>query len=193
MISTTCVNSFSVFQCPCASHSVNPGKRGVITSSTKFLHSIALITPFGRLVPKYNVSRSCTSTRWPHAASTNASTNALRLITMNPPLHRGRYVLAKPREHAIGIGVDDGGIAHVRPDERLGNRAVEELHERSVIAGGVEEAARLGVHAELRPRPDLEDLFERAEAAGERDEAVGEIGHRRLALVHRLDDANLRQ
>src|SRR5947209_7295441 len=151
------------------------------------------MTPFGRLVPKYNVSRSCTSTRWPHATSTNARMTALRLIAMDPLLDRGRDVLAETGEHPIGIALDDGCVPHVRADERFRDGAIEELHERSVVAGGVEEAARLGVHAELCPRPDLEDLFERAEAAGERDETVGEIGHRRLALVHRLDDAHLRQ
>src|SRR5947199_90019 len=109
MISTTCVNSRSLFQCPCASHSVKPGKRGV---------------------------------------------------------------LAEAGEHPIRVALDDGGVPHGRADERFRDGAIEELHERSVIAGGVEEAARLGVHAELRPRPDLEDLFERAEAAGERDETV---------------------
>lgn len=32
---------------------------------------------------------------------------------------------------------------------------------------------------------------ERAEAAGERDEGVGESGHRGLALVHAVDEAEL--
>src|SRR5689334_6389778 len=119
MISTTCVNSRSLFQCPCASHSVNPGKRGVITWSTKLRHSTSLITPFGRFVPKYNVSRSCTSTRWPHATSTNASTTALRFIAMNPLLHGGRNVVAEAGEDPLGIVIDDCGVAHVGTDERF--------------------------------------------------------------------------
>ncbi len=46
---------------------------------------------------------------------------------------------------------------------------------------------------ELRPRVDLEQLLERPHPAGQRDEAVGELGHQRLALVHRVDDAQVRE
>ena len=52
---------------------------------------------------------------------------------------------------------------------------------------------RLGVEVELRPRRDLGELLERAEAAGQRDEPVGELGHHRLALVERADDVQLGQ
>jgi hypothetical protein len=40
------------------------------------------------------------------------------------------------------------------------------------------------VDAELAPGHDLEELVERADAARERDEAVGQLGHERLAGVH---------
>jgi hypothetical protein len=56
-----------------------------------------------------------------------------------------------------------------------------------------EQAHRLRVQAELRPREDLEQLVERAEAAGQRHERIGELAHRGLALVHRADDAQLGQ
>ena len=47
------------------------------------------------------------------------------------------------------------------------------------------------MQAKLRPGEHLEELFERAEAAGERDESLRELGHHRLALVHRGDDSKL--
>jgi hypothetical protein len=49
------------------------------------------------------------------------------------------------------------------------------------------------VQAELRPGVHLEQLVERSQPAGQRDEGVGEIGHQRLALVHRVDDVELRE
>ena len=49
------------------------------------------------------------------------------------------------------------------------------------------------MQAELRPRQLLEQLVERAEAAGQRGEAVRELGHQRLPLVQRADDVQLRQ
>ena len=44
---------------------------------------------------------------------------------------------------------------------------------------------------ELRPRPHLEELFEGARAAGNREEPVGEVGHQRLAVVHGGHDAQI--
>ena len=47
--------------------------------------------------------------------------------------------------------------------------------------------------AELRPGPQLEQLLERADAAGQRNEAVGQFGHQGLALVHGGHDPEVPQ
>ena len=78
-----------------------------------------------------------------------------------------------------------------RAEETLFDRVVEVGHQRRVETGDVEQAERLGVQPELRPGRDLDELLERPEAAGQRDETVGEVGHHRLALVHRPDHAQL--
>jgi len=62
-----------------------------------------------------------------------------------------------------------------------------------MVAAGVEHAARLGVAAEHRPGPHLEQFLEAAQAAGQRDECVGPFGHGLLARVHRLTDVQLGQ
>ena len=83
--------------------------------------------------------------------------------------------------------------AVLRAQEALGDRVVEHRGEPVVVAAHVEQAARLGVQAELGPGRDLEELLERPEAAGQRHERVRQLGHLRLALVHRVDDPQVAQ
>ena len=49
------------------------------------------------------------------------------------------------------------------------------------------------MQAELPPGEELEQLIEGAGATRQRDHPVGQLGHQRLALVHRLDDVQLGQ
>jgi hypothetical protein len=67
----------------------------------------------------------------------------------------------------------------------------EQLQQRPVETGGVQQPDRARVVAELLPRPRLEQLLQRAEAAGQRHEGVSGLGHLQLALVHGVDDAQL--
>ena len=55
----------------------------------------------------------------------------------------------------------------------------------------VGEQDRLLVAAELRPGHLLDQLFQRADAAGQRDEGVGALEHDALALVHVARDDQL--
>src|SRR5690606_25117535 len=54
--------------------------------------------------------------------------------------------------------------------------AVEAIH--------LQQAQWLGMVAKLAPGPDLEQLFQGAEPAGQGDEGVGQFGHACLARVH---------
>ena len=49
------------------------------------------------------------------------------------------------------------------------------------------------MNAQLGPRPLLENLFEGAGSARQRDEAVGQVGHHDFPLMHRVDDVERRQ
>src|SRR5947208_1491938 len=80
-----------------------------------------------------------------------------------------------------------------RPHEALPDGVAEHPLEPVPVALDVEDADGLPVDPELRPRQDLERLFEGAEAAGKRDEPVGEPGHRRLPFVHRAHHPELRE
>ena len=61
------------------------------------------------------------------------------------------------------------------------------------VAAGVQGRDRLAVQAELGPGGDLGELLQRAQAAGQRHERVGELVHRLLALVHGAHLDELRQ
>lgn len=56
---------------------------------------------------------------------------------------------------------------------------------------GVEQTHRLGVVTDLRPAHRLPQFVHRPGAAGQGDEAVGDIGERLFALVHRAHDVKL--
>jgi hypothetical protein len=80
-----------------------------------------------------------------------------------------------------------------RGDEALARGGVQHGGERCEVARHVEDAARLGMDAELGPGDDLEELVEGAVAAGKHDEGVRGVGHRGLPLVHRVDDGQAGQ
>ena len=68
-----------------------------------------------------------------------------------------------------------------------------EADERRPEAGNVEQGERLGVIAKRVPRPRFEHLVERADAAGQADEGVAQLGHLGLALMHVGDRMELGQ
>jgi hypothetical protein len=60
----------------------------------------------------------------------------------------------------------------LRPHEPLGRQAVHGRQQRAEVIGHVQQADRLGVDAELRPRQDLEQLVQRPVPAGQGGEGV---------------------
>jgi hypothetical protein len=72
----------------------------------------------------------------------------------------------------------------------LGN-LIEERDQTVIEAPHVQEGTRLPMVPELRPRPHLEQLLEGPDPAWQRHEAIGQLGHERLALVHRSDHAKV--
>ena len=83
--------------------------------------------------------------------------------------------------------------ALVRVQETLFDHAVDHRDQRLVEAVHVEEGAGFLADAELAPGQHLEDLLHRAEAAGQGNEAIGQIEHAALAFVHGFDDFELGQ
>ena len=76
-------------------------------------------------------------------------------------------------------------------DEVFGDGVVEEGEEGVVETGDVQQAVGFAVKAELRPGEDFGEFLEGAEAAGQGDEGIRQLGHESLALVHGGDDAEV--
>ena len=79
-----------------------------------------------------------------------------------------------------------------RFDEALGGSMIEKGEKAVVISLCVDEDAGFLVDFELRPGDDLNELVEGAVASGKRDEGVGVLIHEGFALVHGLDDVEMR-
>ena len=106
---------------------------------------------------------------------------------LHPLGDAGRCVVADLGEQGLCLVVDDQHVAIGLAHEAFVYGVVEKLDQLVVVAGGVEQGAGFLVVAELAPGPDLEQLFKGADAAGQGDKAVRQVGHHGLALVHGAD------
>ncbi len=79
------------------------------------------------------------------------------------------------------------------PHESFGHLMAHEGAQAVIETVDVQQANRLGVDAQLGPGHHLEQLFQRAHPARHGDEAFGQVGHHRFALVHVLDDEQARE
>ena len=77
--------------------------------------------------------------------------------------------------------------------EPLGDGVVEETQQQVEVAERIEQPDRLCVQAQLSPGGHLGELVERPQATGQGDEPIGELDHRRLALVHGADHPQVRE
>src|SRR5207249_2356241 len=97
-----------------------------------------------------------------------------RIVRAGPADYgRGRLVAGEGGEQAVDGLAPDEEAAVRGPHEAVLHRAVHERHEGREVAFHVQQADRLAVDAELAPGDRLEQLVERAEAPGQRDESVG--------------------
>ena len=71
----------------------------------------------------------------------------------------------------------------LRPEKPFARHPVDHLSQRVEIAVCIQETAWLMVNAELGPGPLLENLFQRASAAGQGNKSIRQLGHFRLTLM----------
>src|SRR5262245_3313062 len=97
------------------------------------------------------------------AASMRPASSALRFIDPQPRARgRGGAPSGETVEQAVGVVVDEQAVRIVAPYEPCFDPVGQEPAEAVPVAGDVERADRLRVHAELRPREHLQQLLERA-------------------------------
>ncbi len=97
------------------------------------------------------------------------------------------------RQDVLRAVGDHAGDLELRADEADTAHLVEEPHERIPEAGDIGEKHRLLVAPELRPGHLLDQLLQRADAAGQRDEGVCLLEHQHLSLMHVFGDDELGQ
>src|SRR6185369_10204168 len=116
------------------------------------------------------VSAACAAT------TATRPTSALRLIAAKPEARRRRRAPGgEPVEQPDGVVVDEEGVGMVGMDESCFHAVRQEAPEAGPVPVHVERADGLHVYAELRPGEHLQELLERAQAAGQREEAVGQL------------------
>src|SRR5438034_1097090 len=108
------------------------------------------------------------------------------------PFHDLRRLVAfEASEQRARVALDhDHRTVHFA-HEFLLDRAIQKLQQWIETTRDVEQPARLLMHPELPPGPDLEELLQRPDPAGKRDKSVSKLGHHRLALVHRINNAKI--
>src|ERR1019366_2050700 len=89
-----------------------------------------------------------------------------------------------PRQHQPSV---------LRLQKSLLHRMVEHRQQRSVIPQDIQDTAGLRMQTELRPSYRLAELLQSPEPTRQRDEGVRQVGHERLAFVHRVHNVKLRQ
>lgn len=87
--------------------------------------------------------------------------------------------------------VPDGSVTQAH--EMFVDSTAEHLEQGVVVAAGVEQDDGMKVEAQLFPRNGFQQFFQRAAAAGQGDDSVGEGEHRTLAFVHVGHDAQFGQ
>src|SRR3546814_7355909 len=102
------------------------------------------------------------------------------------PLPDCRRTISRYRlQQTCRIILDDQHLAVNRLQKALSDDMIEEGEQPVVKAKAVEQGARLRMGPKLRPGPDLEPFLERAYPARQRDKAIPQLRHQRLALIDR--------
>src|SRR5580704_16144682 len=110
-----------------------------------------------------------------------------------PLLDTGNRIVAQSIQQPLGVRIREQQITVNIPKKSFRQSSVGHLEQRIVVSIDIEYAARLALYAELRPSQHLEEFLPRPVSAGQSHERVRKIRHERLALMHRADNAQLRQ
>ncbi len=86
-----------------------------------------------------------------------------------------------------GIVLDEERLEMFGLQKALLPHVAEELQERIVKPGYIEQTNRFRMDAKLKPGERLEELLHGAYPAGQRHESIGQFRHLELPLVHGID------
>ena len=113
--------------------------------------------------------------------------------SLDPFLHVGNLVLAKALQEFLGRPANFQHLSMLGLDETLVDGMIQESQQGIEVPFNVQQAAWLGVILKLRPRENLEHLFECPYPSRQCNKAICQVEHFLLALVHRRYDMEFRQ
>ena len=125
---------------------------------------------------------------WIIAVTTRISSG---LVEPNPLCDRWRSIGRHSIKESRCVVINKKQFASVGAHESFLSHVIKKRDERFPVLGHVEQGDGFRVYAQVAPRPCFEEFFERANATGHGDEAVGEFGQHRFAFVHGVDDMQL--
>jgi len=100
-------------------------------------------------------------------------------------------MLSHGLQYLLRSGLADEACAVLGAEKTFCGYQIQKTIEFVVVALYVQQGTGLVVVSELRPGPYFKGFIEGADAAGQSDEAIGELGHECLALVHGVHYAEI--
>src|SRR6266853_1198726 len=119
----------------------------------------------------------------PPAISLDGGSEEFRIDVsgLSPLYRKGRHQGRYRRDHLQQASC-------LRPRKDLGYNVVQKSAQRRPVTCDIDDEDRLVMKLELLPADDFENFVERSDAARQKREGVGLLGHQPLAFVHAVDD-----
>ncbi len=119
--------------------------------------------------------------------------NRLDLARVEALRQATREQLVEAIEQRGRFACDDKKFPMFGLQKILLHGVIQKIDETAIVPRDIQQSTGFLVQPELGPAEDFEKFLHGADAAGHRDEGMGRFGHHRFALMHGINDAELRK